>query len=258
MKYVKNLTQNVITVAGIKIQPDSFYQLTGYDDFRFGLNKKLESQIDNDIVLASKDGSTLLTKEQSKNLLLKINSSEGTYFDDNDAPFSATNAQEAIMAALSSPLGALFSIEFKNNGTASNTWLNIGEAPTTSDEVPFIVPFKSRLVGVTFSNERNNVDIDIRINISKYGEGNTNNRTIIKQIRNMRTFQFSDFNDSSSDLVFDAGDKIGVFMADQGQNPNDPVVHLYFKVIEEETLQRSENHASAFSISLGPITITIG
>lgn len=99
-KYVKNITQNPIIVAGISIPADSFHELKKYEEVKFAFNFKLESQIDNDIVLGSSDGVNLLTKQGSKDLLLSPNTAATSWFENSQAnlPGDPKTVQEAILS----------------------------------------------------------------------------------------------------------------------------------------------------------------
>lgn len=195
---------------------------------------------------------------ETKARWIVLGDAEDQVFDNSTNGFVADNTQAAIEETKNSSVSSLITFEYWNNGTSSNTWLNTAGSPHPSDNVPRIVPVRSKLVGVTFTNANDDVDLDIRVVISKYGEGSAVNRTIIYELRDKRTYRNFHYDNLSSNLILDAGDKVSVYIKDEGGNPNDPVVTLYLKTLDESNGILSENFSSDFSVTLGPITIILG
>jgi hypothetical protein len=178
-------------------------------------------------------------------------------FDNSTNGFMANNTQAAIEEAKTSSASSIISREFSNNGTSINAWLNNAESSVPSNTAPFMVPFDCILVGVSFTNGSNEVYLDIEIGISKFNESSVIDRTLVCELRNVRTWLKSNFTGGAG-LTLTAGDKIGVYIRDKGGKPNDPVVTLYFKTTAETLQTKTENHASSFSTSLHGTVIIIG
>lgn len=195
---------------------------------------------------------------ESLNRWIILGDAEDQVFDNSTNGFVAEDTQSAIEEVKNSSVSSLIQFEYWNNGTSSNTWLNTAGSPLPSNTVPRIVPVKSKLVGVTFTNANDGVDLDIRVNIAKVNQALTLDRTIVYEVRNMRTYRSFNFNEDNEDLILDPGDKVSVYINDVGGNPNDPVTTLYLKTLEEDSTTTSENFSSSFSITLGPITIFLG
>lgn len=179
-------------------------------------------------------------------------------FDNSSNGFNATNIQAAIEESKSSIQGSLFSVNFSNNGTSSNLWLNLAESPIPSNAAPYVVPFDCKFVGMTFTNASNNIDQNIEIYISNQGDGSIAAKTFIYALRNVRTYCKTDLNTNNNNLNLSAGDKVSVYLRDMGDNANDPVVTLFFKTRNDNDHTNSENHSNNFSLTLGPITIILG
>lgn len=209
------------------------------------------------IAIDSSDNKLKIYNED-KSRWIVLGDAEDQVFDNSINGFTAENTQDAIEEAKNSSNGALIQFEYWNNGKSSNTWLNTAGSPLPSNNVLRVVPLKCKLVGVTFTNANDGVDLDIQVNIAKVTEGGTVDRTIIFEVRDKRTYRNFDFNSSNEDLILDIGDKIGLYINDKGTNPNDPVVTLYLKVIEESNGIVSEDFSSSLSLTLGPITIILG
>ena len=177
-------------------------------------------------------------------------------FDNSTNGFTSTEVQSAIEESKTSVVGSMFQTLFENNGTSSNIWLNYGANPASSNSVFTLMPFNCKLVACSFTNAASSADLDIQVNIANQGSGNTVNRTIIFQVRNDRVATFSFPNSSNSNLLLNQGDKVGVYIKDQGDNANDPVVTLYFKVLEEVDQNTQENFSTNLSTTLAGTTVT--
>ena len=127
-------------------------------------------------------------------------------------------------------VGDLWQADFGNDGTSSNLWLNNNQYGIRSNQTSVPAVWKSKLVGISFSNRYAGVDQDFKIYASSEGDGHSPKTKIFEwQIRNCRVARKTNF---SPDVIIEAGDKFGIFMSDQGKNPNDPRVTTYWKVID--------------------------
>lgn len=144
------------------------------------------------------------------------------------SPFTADNVQDAICEARLSATGKLMPFFFFSTGNVSNKWLNFTNGSTTSDTLPMVLQFGANLIGTTFSNQDNNVDMDIEI----YRNGVLPaNLMYTRLIRNKRTAWKTDISISG----FNQGDRISVyfkkFTGGTGiSTAQNPVVQLLFAV----------------------------
>lgn len=138
---------------------------------------------------------------------------------------------------------------FSEAGSAKNEWLELYGDAKYSNQTMGIMPFKSKLVGITFSNKSSKRDTELRIYSTPLGGGISPKTldytwTIIDQ----RVAYKTDF---PVDVVFDAGDKIGVYAADIGSDPSNVSVILYFVSIDNTTGEGSEDFSSNYATNTG-------
>ena len=113
------------------------------------------------------------------------------------------------------------SITLTNNGNlGDNAWLGYRES-IPSNTTPIIVPWNCTLVEVSFSNNRTSVDGNLEFYLNGLTVGDI-----------YRTWNFTNVNISQiltgiSD-TFTAGDALSFQWDDQGQNPRDVAVTLFF------------------------------
>lgn len=135
-----------------------------------------------------------------------------------------------------------YDFAFLRNGKAKNTWLSLYEHTIVSYYSPAIIPWKSKLTGITFSNNNYGADTDIMVFVSNAGSGHSFSLVYTWEIQNSRIAYKTDF---LSDIIVDAGDKVAVYVRDQGTDTKDPVIKLYFNVTEDATTgSGSENFFS--------------
>lgn len=212
---------------------------------------------DGHYAIDSSDGK-LKVYNETKSRWIILGDAEDVVFDNSSNGFISDNTQDAIEEVKANSTSSIIQATFQNNGTSSNIWLNHGESPIPSNNTPFIIPFDCKFVGISFSNDSSGVDLDVEVNISNFNNGSTIDKTFIYELRDVRDYIKTDINTNNANLILNAGDKAAVYLRDQGSNPNDPVVYLYFKTLNEEDHELSENHSSSITVSLGPITIILG
>lgn len=150
-------------------------------------------------------------------------------------------------------LGLVHQMVFLENSTAKNEWLQLyGDNLKGSNETPGIVPWKSQLLGITFTNERYGADTDIEIHVSDELDGSSPTTKVYTwALRDCRVARRTTF---SPAVIFEAGDKIGVYIKDQGRDPKEVVVTMYFKVIENNNEEVCRDYSGDFSTSGGGTT----
>lgn len=150
---------------------------------------------------------------------------DGIPFDNDTNGFMADNVQDAIEEAVTGIEGDLLDFLFTSSGNTADKWLGVGNGSTSSNTLPFVLPHDSELVWLTFSNQDDNVDIDIEF----YKNG-----TLVYtwNIRNKRTAWKTDI----SGISCTQGDRVSCFARKYtggtgDSTAQDPVIEVGFKVI---------------------------
>ena len=162
----------------------------------------------------------------------------------------ATEVAAAAAGDLSAIAGKLFSAGFAHSSSSvGNAWLRTesNDSGASSDRVPFIIPFNCRLVSATFANASSGCDCDVQIWSSPFSADPETNKTNMYefQVRNNRSVVQTVF--GSPIPAFNAGDKVGVYLRDQGTNSNHPVVQLTFIVVDNTVANLSDTFSNNFS-----------
>ncbi len=119
-------------------------------------------------------------------------------------------------------------------GNANNTWMSVSAQNINIDNTRLLLPNNSELIGFAFSNANNNADTDIEV----YRNGITATELVQTiQVRNSRYAWSSQLTPTS----FSAGDRIAVFLRDQGGNTSSAYVGLYFRITDALTSAGSGN-----------------
>lgn len=134
--------------------------------------------------------------------------------------------------------------KFIRNGSADDVWLDSAEN-ISSDETPRVSPFNMRLIAVEWSNKNVNVDTDIQIRRAL--ANNAANDSLLYQYlpgnnRRLGTKRVPE----SSAVDVAIGDKIAIFIGDEGTDPSDMVVTLYWKVLSSPLTDYNENFSTDF------------
>lgn len=141
-------------------------------------------------------------------------------------------ANEPAEIDLDSNIGKTFQVEFTRSGSVKNKWLCVSNSKSPSNETPFFVPYDVKLIRTTMSNSKSGADSNIEIHVSPYGDGNLTTLAYTWSIVNKRV-DCKDPSDPTA-LLFDAGDKIGVFARDTGTDLKDAIITLYFVVLTDD------------------------
>ena len=162
-------------------------------------------------------------------------------------------ADEVVINAQASPntdlVGKIITAEFGNDGGSSSIWLDNCEKGIRSNKSPVVAIWKMKLIGIYFSNGKSGVDIDLKIYSSAEGDGKAPLTKLFEwSLRNCRVARKTNF---ITDVIVDAGDKFGVFMSDQGTNPNDTRFLTVWQVIEDNSEENCENYSGNFVLSGG-------
>lgn len=133
--------------------------------------------------------------------------------------------------------GTVITAVFNYTSVAKNRWLNCSEG-VPSNRVPFIVPVDGVVKVLTYANERNNADTILQVHRASRGQNFEEERELIhsETIYDIRTGVFK-----VDDFVVRAGDKIGVFLGENGIDPKEPVVVLYITAVVNEAIDLEDN-----------------
>lgn len=148
-----------------------------------------------------------------------------------------------------SVIGISHQLMFGEQYEAKNEWLELFGDSRFSNQTFGVMPLKSKLVGITFSNRYNDRDTEVRIYSTPEGAA-VSPKTLDFSwlLNNTRTARKTNF---PTDIIFDAGDKIGVYLADKGSEPYDVSVVLYFIAIDAVTGENIDNVSGNYAAGTG-------
>lgn len=172
-------------------------------------------------------------------------------FEGNVSVVDETNGKVTIaVGGTNSLVGGLHQMTFLDDDSGvKEKWLGYYEDGIASSEINGIMPWKSKLVGITFSNRDTGIDQDVKIYSTPEGGGYTPKTLDFSwTLSNIRIARKTDF---VTDIIFDVGDKIAVFLKDTGTDANRPVIKLYFQIIDGTTSSGSENNSGNFATGTG-------
>lgn len=133
--------------------------------------------------------------------------------------------------------GALWQMTFTEDGSADNEWLGLYDRGVKSNRTLGIIPFDCEVCVITFSNSRAGADCDIEIYAADAGDGNNASKVYEWKIVDKRHQCIT----PNPVLQFSAGDKIGIFCQDQGGDPENVVVTIYFRITSTNKCNGGEN-----------------
>ena len=147
-------------------------------------------------------------------------------------------------------VGGLYQMIFSVNGIIKNAWMDQGADNVQANSTPAIVLAKSKLVAFTFTNSRTNVDTDLEVYRTPEGISPTATQDLLItwELSDVRTSRRSSF---VTDIIFNAGDKIGVFSKFPGAgsiNPNDAIFILFLQYLEENNEEVIDNTSGDMDI----------
>lgn len=157
----------------------------------------------------------------------------------NGGPVEDPNDPDSVRDDM---VGGLYQFNFVDeSGSTANKWVSYcGDGGNYSNKSPAIIPWKSRLVGMTFTNERNNIDVRLDVYTDKNADsyGYANHRALSWLLQNTRSARNTNI---TEDIILEAGEKVAVFAMDYGDNPKRTVITLYFQIMEDNNDDVSEN-----------------
>lgn len=142
----------------------------------------------------------------------------------------------------------LISLEFFRDSDSSDYWMSRGDNSTRSNQVPFVSPWDLELVGLAFSNEEDNVDVDVELYSVNEGDGSS--PKVLEFTWSLVDVRVARKTNFSGSVIIEAGDKLGIFLKDTGKNPDEPVLNTFWKIISTATSESSENYSTNMSTNL--------
>jgi len=146
-------------------------------------------------------------------------------------------------------LAGLYSLTFCSNSSGETGYLDHISHDRDSRERPAIVPFASRIVRITYSNQDTGVDCDVQVLAAPMGSENNTASTIINwPLRNVRAAC------GCFEIDVNECDKIAVFLKDQGKNSDDPRVIIWLVPLSDDCTDDSDNLSTDFPTTGGTTT----
>jgi len=161
--------------------------------------------------------------------------------------FSVSQSQDNpktadISVNAESAVGGIISLSFSNQGSSTNKWLDYASDTKPSNENPAIIPFDCNLIGLTFTNENTSPSFNIEIWKSIKGQGSSKSKIFTWEIDSKRAGNKTNFDAIS----LSAGDKVAVFLRDQGANPQNISIILYLVVSVNNSEENTESWSGDF------------
>lgn len=148
------------------------------------------------------------------------------------------NSAGSSMAAIT------YQFVFVANGTVNNKWLSLYEKTNYSNETPAVLPWKSKLIGISYNNENSGADPKIYIYKANAGSGNSDSVLYTWTLSNARVAYKTDL----PEMILNAGDKVGVYHEKNGSTSSKNVaIILYFQATSDATTgSGTENFSGDF------------
>jgi len=143
--------------------------------------------------------------------------------------------------------GKTYQISYGNSGVTSNKWLEVGHG-NPSNQSPHVLPFSSQLIAMTFSNKNPGISCDVEVYVAASGVGASPITNVITwQLRNVRVGRRTDV--IASGISFTPGQKVAIYVRNQGSNPQDTVVNMYLQIdVVTEEVPVTENFSGNFTV----------
>lgn len=107
-----------------------------------------------------------------------------------------------------------------------------------SDIIFYVVPYDCKLVGGSYSNYKEDSDCNIEVYKSLKNEYDNKTLEYTFEVRDARLFLKTDITDGP---VFNAGDKISVYLTRQGAKPDDVAMNLYLLITNRNGYENTES-----------------
>lgn len=244
--FVNNTGDNIPASGQQTVSPRYYlsYSAASIDDTSFIADINSGDLVVNDGVtdLSSADGLRYL--QQLTRLRVSLNSSEieavveNLNFTGGDVSVATSTAGEATVTLPERNLG-IYQLHFGNSGEVVNEYVELPTNSTASSETPQIIPFASKVIAYTFTNNDNDSDPDIEI--YSVPENSGNSPITLKDIWSIRDGRTARKTNFPTDITFAAGDKVTVFFDDMGINPDDVLFTIYLQITSLDSTEVVES-----------------
>jgi len=141
-----------------------------------------------------------------------------------------------------SNIGMLYPMSFVKNGSAQNKYSDSEACNIPSNYVMQPLPFNAQLIGIAFTNNREGADFDIEVWRCQRNDGINDVNWYEWQVRDGRLGYKTNISGKSAN----AGDKFALFIDDEGKNPNDMVITLIWKVLNDNNKEEFIENFSGY------------
>lgn len=184
---------------------------------------------------------------------------EDAVIDDNttapDGIWSSSKIAEYVDSEISnvatgivSLVGKTFDVGFAaNSNKASRMWLSQQTADTgqSSNKVPFVIPWDSRLISITFINASDDKSTSVELWKTEYSYEPKANKELVYTLNISNARSAVEQNFGPADVLFSAGDYAAVYI--DGDRLDHPLVQLTFMVISGTTNNKSDSFTDDFA-----------
>lgn len=265
-KFIKNTTTVLKTYSGKDVPAGSYIEIEPIQETNIVFNSDLEIDIASGELVAARDasGNTDITDPDKGIRFLQgvlnikdggISALSGVEEVDfqGDVEVTVEDKKATItIGGSDSMVGNCWHMTFSENNTVRDKWLNVGQDSVISNRTFGVVVWKSKLVGISWSNREDGADVDIKLYCSSEGDGNSPKIKAHEwAIRNCRVGRKTNI---SPDVIVEPGDKLACFVSDQGTNAKNVIITYYFKVVEDNSEESCEDFSGDFSLSGGSAT----
>ncbi len=128
-------------------------------------------------------------------------------------------------------LGAVFVLPFSTDGNFQNSWMDFTGNNILTNATPSVMAFRSKLIALTFSNDSISGTIDFEIyRVPETVEPSvTQDLMFTWSVVTSRTGRRTNF---ATDVIFEAGDKIGIYGRKIGSAASNVIVTMFMQVLE--------------------------
>ena len=261
MKFVKNNTASIKTWVGLPVTPNGYREIETVELESFQKDEEfLNAVIAGEAIMARDDSGTNDIADTAMGLRfllerLLISGGEeiegvetidftglvDVIIDDSDSSASINIGSLGPGSALNTQ----HQMSFTEKSSAKDEWLSLNSTELkTSNEAPAIMPWRSQLLAITFTNEKNSVDTDVELWKGDEESGNAATKMHTWEVRDCRVGRLTAF---ASPITFEAGDKLAVFVRKQGTYPKDVAITYYFKVLADNNEDIQKTYTGDFN-----------
>jgi len=159
----------------------------------------------------------------------------------SDPNFVSDNVKEGMLESLGT-----FNITWGSTGLSKDEWMELNPG-NTADETFLVVLFPMKLIGVSASSSNTNRSYDIEIHYSTEGQAVLDQSILhTSEVRGARTYWQTS---GMPATILNPGDKIGVYVRDQGNDPRNISINTLFSITSLATEVGDESFNTDFVIT---------